>query len=193
MRIQAAHPDTPDPIFSSNDQAVSLPLPSDKPYSQQHSPASLGSLVLGGKPIALDSRTASAPISASQDPRLAWRHDQAYVKRTRSDSAQYVQRNMSHLAAADRSLDAYEAWQQSGQSGLIATDVELEPPAKRQQLNDAAGLPFHLCASQATRAQALPDQAQSQLRQLVHSPQHGMLLCFSAWQLVEFAHPGNLV
>lgn len=193
--MQATCLDTPSPIFLRRQQSVST----SPPMSRQHGPSSSspaqGSIILCGKPLSLNSRTASAPSSTFQDQPFSFRQHQPPVKRTWSDSTQYVQRNLSHYASlgqeqCNRSLSAHKA---RGAGEHIVP--EFQHPAKKHQV-EVDGRPSfplwpdqHLTANQQSRTDEqartdqhsramhpLPEQARRQSGQLSQPQQTGTWL-----------------
>ena len=165
------------PVLRYNSEAASISPCSDAQLQHFQPLPRFDSVVLCGKPIALDTRTASAPISMTQDHNTPSAQHQAVVKRTRSDSEQFVRRNFANLAALDRSLDAYHAWQANGR--VVSSGEELQRPTKRHQLSVSASPPFQPCCRDPRSSHVPSEQSRSQVRQLAQPEQKGMQLACS--------------
>lgn len=165
------------PVLRYNSEAASISSCSDAQLQHFQPLPRFDSVVLCGKPVALESRTASAPISTTQDHGMPSAQHQAVVKRTRSDSEQFVRRKLANLAALDRSLDAYQAWQATGQE--LPANVELQRPTKRHQMSVSASPPFQPLCHDPRTSHVPSEQSRSQVRQLAQPEQKGMQPAYS--------------
>ena len=165
-------------VLRYNSEAASISPCSDAQLQHFQPLPRFNSVVLCGKPVALESRTVSAPISRTQDHNTPSAQHQADVKRTRSDSEQFVRRNFANLAALDRSLDAYQAWQANGR--VLPTNEELPRPTKRHQMSISASPPFQPCCRDPRSSHVPSEQYhRSQVRQPAQPEQKGMQPAYS--------------
>lgn len=164
-----------DPRITMSKTATSMSPPPARHHCSPYTPPSpyQSSIVLCGKPLTPYKRTASAPTSTSQDYSLSLEEhpEQSPVKRTRSDSTQYVQRNLCGFVSpaqqhSGKSLSASHAC--FGGDQLVP---ELQRPTRRYQLGDDPSLCYWQGRHDA--ADFLPEVARQSLAQPLHASPAG--------------------
>lgn len=170
-----ANPRDPRTVISTT--AASMSPPPARHHCSPYTPPSpyQSAIVLCGKPLTPYKRTASAPTSTFQDHSLLLEQhpEQSPVKRTRSDSTQYVQRNLCGFA-----LPAQQHYSRSfSASHACCAGEQLVPqsqqPTRRYQSADGPSLCYWQRRHDTDGL--LPEEARQPLAQPLHASPAGRL------------------